>query len=256
MDKQELSADGALDLRLDCIKALVNNSHSMDRIHFIIWIFLFGLMPDVAAQTVKTSLERESEIHAMKVKELDAKLVEAFDKEVGVVRLQSGINPQKRQEIMDGLEQEKGLFLRHGSLPFSPRMRASTQSYLRQYQAVTARLEKEFDGLIVGAMRRRDDALASQLASQKKEASRKSVGAWECKGTNFRHAWSWILYSDGTTNSATATWEMKSKEVVVNNKCAGAPPSGWFDRWELADDGLSFKAKNQKGAAHIGHRTE
>jgi len=229
----------------------------MNRLTLLLFLSTSWIAPFVAAQApAKTMLEREIETHAKAVQDMDKKLQTAFENAVKVVRLQAGMNPQKRQMFVDAMENEKSLFLRNGTLPFSPKMRSSTQTYLREHQAASARLAKAFDAEIATAMRKPDNAAASQLADQKSELCRKKVSAWQCKGINFRHDWSWILFSDGSTNSATAKWNLNASGVVLNNKAPGAPPNGHVDKWEIADDGMSFGAKNQQGAIHKGTRME
>lgn len=229
----------------------------MIRFTLLILLSASWITPFAQAQApAKTMLEREIETHAKAVQEMDKKLQTAFENEIKVARLQAGMNPQKRQMLVDAMENEKALFLRDGTLPFSPKMRSSTQTYLREHQAASARLGKVFDSEIATAMRKSDSAAASQLSAQKSELCRKKVSVWQCKGINFRNDWSWILYSDGTTNSPTAKWNLNASGVVLNNKAPGAPPNGHVDKWELADDGMSFGAKNLQGAIHKGSRIE
>lgn len=186
----------------------------------------------------KTHLEEQ-------YKEARQALVQAFDKEINQARSAPKLTAEEKQQLIGSLEAEKAILEKTGDIPFSSHMRDETISYLNKIQKAEVALAKIYDQAIEYSTKQKDDEVARELVSQKKEAVKPRVAAkWLVTGPR-SGKFTWTLYTDGTT--ANGSWTLGKKQLVVSTPGKKAPGGVWIDTCVISADGLQFEGKNQKG---------
>ncbi len=184
----------------------------------------------------------------------DEKRSAAFDKEIALVRKLRREKADDRQRLIDTIGVEKATFEKHGTIPFSPRMRDRAIQYLNSLGKARQPLSKTYDEAIRHFQKENDDDAASEVTAEKEKVlAPKVVGVWRCEGG--RTKFTFTLYSDGT-GAPDRTWTLGNDGMVVTNRSPRAPKGGYIDKCVIDETGRSLVLKNQEGFSVKGKRID
>jgi hypothetical protein len=189
-------------------------------------------------------------------KSAEKKLLKAFDTELELIRKHPRLKADAKQEAIEALWAERESFEKNGVIPFSPRMRAAALAHLKTTREAVRPVAAAYDKAIEHLTKAKDDAAAAAVAADKKKVLKpKVVGVWACTGVNFKAAFTWVLYADGSVGSNKSTWALDKDKLVITNRSPEAPPGGWVDVCVVDSNGQTFVARN-KGAVYKGRRVD
>lgn len=170
----------------------------------------------------------------------------ACDKCVENIRKSSKLSGDEQAIAIGTLETEKTRFEKHGMIPLSQPMRASTVLYLKRIQKAEFVLAKVYDRAIQHHTKNKDDDDAKAILADK-EAVLSSKKVIHLKRLD--NGYEWELNSDG--GGGSRTWSIDSKALVVKYHdearaftltytCYVQPSGAVFDC--VAQDGGKFRA--------------
>ncbi len=226
-----------------------------------VWVVLVVVSPLARAdlpEALQKELDKAKADHAEAYKAIEKKMLEAFEAEGDGVRKSAALKAEAKQEVLEAIGAERETFEKHGTLPFSARMRAATTNHLKAVRQADAALAKAFDKVIDHHTKAKDDAAAMAQVAEKKKALKPAVaGVWECKGENFTGTFTWTLYADGSAEPHKSTWKFdKDKLVILNKNPEAPPPGGWTETCVLAADGQTFAGRNNSGGKYKARRID
>ncbi len=214
-------------------------------------------------QNVQDNIDRALAQFAEASKLSEQKLLQAFEKQMDLVRKTARLKPAEKQAMIQAVETEKATFEKNGTVPFSAPMREATVAYLAHLDKARTQVSKAYDKAIEHAQTKaKDDDLAANLASSKKKAiAPRVIGVWEGKGVSWKGT-IWTdptiakLFDDYTAQSPHRTWAIEKNSLVLRFPNATAPGGVQVDTCELADDGQSFVGKSNVGHIYKSKRID
>ena len=179
-------------------------------------------------------------------------LLGAFDKQIAVISKNSSLNSNDREAVIEAVENEKGDFERHGTLPFSPAMRDSAVRYLNSIASARKKAGKPFEKAISHyRTKRKDNDTAGQIADEKEKLlGAKLLGTWTFTHKEFG-TYAVPLYSDGTAGP-NKSWTLDEAGIVIRHRTQAAPQGCWIDKGIIEYSGKTCEIKNQAGHVKKG----
>jgi hypothetical protein len=180
------------------------------------------------------------------------KLLEAFDKQAGLVAKSTKLKSDERDSVIAAIEAEKADFQRQATLPFSPAMRSSAVLYLNSLADAKKKAEKPFDKAIAYyRTKAKDSATATEITDEKQKLlGRRLLATW-----TFTHNQSGTytvpLYSDGTAGP-NRSWTLDDIGMVIRHRTQAAPQGCWVDNGVIDLSGKTCEIKNQLGHVKKG----
>lgn len=196
----------------------------------------------------RKAIDKALDDYAKSCSTAEEKLAKSFDTVMEQLRKNPQTAPELRQSQIEDLSADKTSFLKTGTIPFSAPMRTAVNQYLSAIDKSRSQVSKEYDKAIDHLQRKvKDDGEASTLIEEKKKAlTPRIVGVWDCTGTSWKSNFTWNLYSNGTFNERSDyTWRIEGDKLVLRYP-------GFVDTCQIAANGKTMKAANQKDATYIG----
>jgi hypothetical protein len=221
----------------------------------------FGVLSCVALthaadlpEQLQKEIDKSRSAYEEGCKAADKKLLSALEAEIELVRKQVGLKAEAKQQAIDGLDAEREAFEKHAAIPFSPRMRTASVSYLKAYRQHARPAEVAYDKAIEYMIKAKDDLSSASLVAEKKKALNKSkvVATLELTNPNTKAVYIITLHADGTGNGPKQSWTLNKDNLVIISSIPGSPEGGWVDTCVFGPGGRRFQAKNQNGDVQTG----
>ncbi|MBC8117514.1 MAG: hypothetical protein H7062_24210 [Candidatus Saccharimonas sp.] len=214
----------------------------------IFFILFMNCSAGELPMSFRVSIEKAVEEYTTACKNADERISKAFDGTIEQIRKNPQFKPEQKQSHIEAITTEKANFDKHGTIPFSMPMRQPANQYLTSIDKVRTQAAKAYDRAIDHLqVKAKDDAAASTMTEEKKKVlAPKTIGTWECTGTNFRHNFTRHLKSDGTiTGTNEGTWRFDGEKMVFRVE-------GYIETCRVGTDGITFTASNMNGLTFTG----
>ena len=192
----------------------------------------------------------------------EKKLSDTFETEQEAVRKSPNFKGSVKLEMVAELAAEKATFEKHGTIPFSPRLRTAAMAYMKALQQARTPFEKAYEKVIDDSIKAKDDAtgIARIVDEMKKILKASAVGVWACTGVSFEKNFKYVFNSDGSMEVDgkldKSTWSLEKDKIVTIHREAGGPAGGWTTNITIDRDGQSFTAVNQAKLTFKGKRVD
>ncbi len=183
------------------------------------------------------------------LKGADDRVLAAFDRELAALAAAGKLTDEERRKAIAAMKNEKLAFQKHGTLPWSPPMRAAAIEYLPQINAAAIPLGQAYDQALAAQRQAGGDSATRALAAEKKQVlTPKVVGIWNCTGLRRHARFSYTLYANGHINTPDSkdTWKLTQNELQITLHRSDSRSGLWMDTCTIAPHGEDFTAKPGK----------
>lgn len=146
------------------------------------------------------------------------KLLKAFDEQISKARAAQKISSEERVVRIQGLNDEKSLFDKHGHIPFSLSMRTETLKYLSEFTEARSDAAKVYDRLIESLTKQKRDEAAGRIRTEKEMAlAPRVIAIWRLTHLQNKNSVDWKLWSDGSVGEPDRKflWVLNSETFAI-----------------------------------------